>query len=122
MDIDNNGTVDITAHIDYNGAGNLVGNNSRGLGILYNQTTGTSKTNFGEVGYYANVFRDDGHEDYGNLSISMTYADYNNDGWLDLFLSRGSKGGSNSDESRIYLNDGTGKLNATDSRGAVVWR
>ncbi|MFB4696752.1 Ig-like domain-containing protein [Enterobacter hormaechei subsp. xiangfangensis] len=116
VDIDNNGTVDITAHIDYNGAGNLVGNNSRGLGILYNQTTGTSKTNFGEVGYYANVFRDDGHEDYGNLSISMTYADYNNDGWLDLFLSRGSKGGSNSDESRIYLNDGTGKLNATDSQ------
>ncbi len=51
VDIDNNGTVDITAHIDYNGAGNLVGNNSRGLGILYNQTTGTSKTNFGEVGY-----------------------------------------------------------------------
>lgn len=42
VDIDNNGTVDITAHIDYNGAGNLVGNNSRGLGILYNQTTGTS--------------------------------------------------------------------------------
>ncbi|QUG53899.1 Ig-like domain-containing protein [Enterobacter cloacae] len=116
VDIDNNGTVDITAHIDYNGAGNLVGNNSRGLGILYNQTTGTSNTNFGEVGYYANVFRDDGHEDYGNLSISMTYADYNNDGWLDLLLSRGSKGGSNSDESRIYLNDGTGKLNATDSQ------
>ena len=119
VDIDNNGTVDITAHIDYNGAGNLVGNNSRGLGILYNQTTGTSKTNFGEVGYYANVFRDDGHEDYGNLSISMTYADYNNDGWLDLFLSRGSKGSSNSDESRIYLNDGTGKLNATD--GQAQW-
>ena len=119
VDIDNNGTVDITAHIDYNGAGSFVGNNSRGLGILYNQTTGTSKTNFGEVGYYANVFRDDGHEDYGNLSISMTYADYNNDGWLDLFLSRGSKGSSNSDESRIYLNDGTGKLNATD--GQAQW-
>jgi hypothetical protein len=116
VDIDNNGTVDITAHIDYNGAGSYAGNNSRGLGILYNQTNGTTKTSFGEVGYYANVFRNDGHEDYGNRSISMTYGDYNNDGWLDLFLSRGSKGSANSDESRIYLNDGTGKLNATDSQ------
>ncbi|WP_115460464.1 Ig-like domain-containing protein, partial [Enterobacillus tribolii] len=119
VDIDNNGTVDITAHIDYNGAGSNVGNNSRGLGILYNQTTGTSKTNFGEVGYYADVFRNDGHEDYGNLSISMTYADFNGDGWLDLFLSRGSKNGSNSDESRIYLNDGAGKLKATDAQ--ALW-
>ncbi|WP_246020114.1 Ig-like domain-containing protein [Limnobaculum zhutongyuii] len=121
VDIDNNGTVDITAHIDYNGAGNFVGNTSRGLGILYNQLTnnGSGKTNFGSVGYYANVFTNDGHEDYGNLSISMTYADFNGDGWLDLFLSRGSKAGANSDESRIYLNDGTGRLIAQDSQ--ALW-
>ncbi|QBH94949.1 hypothetical protein EKN56_00085 [Limnobaculum zhutongyuii] len=119
VDIDNNGTIDITAHIDYNGAGSYVGNTSRGLGILYNQTTGSSKTNFGSVGYYANVFRNDGHEDYGNLSISMTYADYNGDGWLDLFLSRGSKNSANSNESRIYLNDGTGKLLASDNQ--ALW-
>ncbi|WP_447887834.1 Ig-like domain-containing protein, partial [Serratia fonticola] len=118
VDIDNNGTVDITAHIDYNGT-TYAGNASRGLGILYNQTTGTSSTNFGDVGYYANVFRDDGATDYGNLSISMTYADFNGDGWLDLFLSRGSKNGQNSDESRIYLNDGTGKLMATDQQ--ALW-
>ncbi|MBK5143785.1 Ig-like domain repeat protein [Budviciaceae bacterium BWR-B9] len=119
VDIDNNGTVDITAHVDYNGAGNNAGNGSRGLGILYNELTGTGKTNFGTVGYYANVFTNDGADDYGNLSISMTYADFNGDGWLDLFLSRGTKGGANSDESRIYLNDGTGKLMATDSQ--ALW-
>ncbi|MBK5143696.1 Ig-like domain repeat protein [Budviciaceae bacterium BWR-B9] len=121
VDIDNNGTVDITAHIDYNGVGNFVGNTSRGLGILYNQLTnnGSGKTNFSSVGYYANVFTNDGHEDYGNLSISMTYADFNGDGWLDLFLSRGSKAGANSDESRIYLNDGTGRLIAQDSQ--ALW-
>ncbi|VDZ75424.1 adhesin for cattle intestine colonization [Atlantibacter hermannii] len=120
VDIDNNGTIDITAHIDYNGKGDLFpGNASRGMGIIYNQTNGTSKTTFGDVGYYKDVFRNDGADDYGNLSISMTYADYNGDGWLDLFLSRGSKNGNNSDESRIYLNDGTGKLKATDS--AALW-
>ncbi|TQS86900.1 type I secretion C-terminal target domain-containing protein [Limnobaculum zhutongyuii] len=121
VDIDNNGTVDITAHIDYNGAGSYVGNTSRGLGILYNQLAndGTGKTKFGLVGYYANVFTNDGHEDYGNLSISMTYADFNGDGWLDLFLSRGSKAGANSDESRIYLNDGTGRLITQDNQ--ALW-
>ncbi|WP_152562797.1 Ig-like domain-containing protein, partial [Serratia sp. Ag1] len=118
VDIDNNGTVDITAHIDYNGT-TLVGNASRGLGILYNQTNGTTSTTFGEVGYYANVFRSDGATDYGNLSISMTYADYNGDGWLDLFISRGAKNAVDGNESRIYLNDGTGKLLATDAQ--ALW-
>ena len=115
VDIDNNGTVDITAHISYNGEGNRVGNTSRGLGIIYNSTNGTTSTSFDEVGYYSNVFRNDGANDFGNLSISMTYADFNGDGWLDLFISRGSKNGANGNESRIYLNDGTGKLLATDA-------
>ncbi|WP_337265206.1 Ig-like domain-containing protein, partial [Serratia sp. MMO-151] len=119
VDIDNNGTVDITAHIDYNGAGTYAGNGSRGLGIIYNQTNGTTSTTFGQVGYYANVFRSDGATDYGNLSISMTYADYNGDGWLDLFLSRGAKNAVDGNESRIYLNDGTGKLMATDAQ--ALW-
>lgn len=118
VDIDNNGTIDITAHVDYNGA-TLVGDLSRGMAIIYNQTMGSNQTNFGLVTNYANVFRNDGTNDYGNLSISMTYADYNNDGWLDLFLSRGSKAGANSDESRIYLNDGAGRLNATDAQ--ALW-
>ncbi|NDJ58739.1 hypothetical protein GWD52_17440 [Enterobacteriaceae bacterium 4M9] len=119
VDIDNNGTVDITAHIDYNGAGNNAGNGSRGLGILYNTVNGNGTTSFSTVGYYANVFKNDGADDYGNYSISMTYADFNGDGWLDLFLSSGSKNAANSNESRIYLNDGKGNLLATDAN--ALW-
>ncbi|MDE7590816.1 Ig-like domain-containing protein [Enterobacter bugandensis] len=119
VDIDNNGTVDITAHIDYNGAGSYAGDSSRGLGVMYNTVNGNGTMSFSSVAYAANVFRNDGTTDYGNLSISMTYADFNGDGWLDLFLSRGSKNAQNSDESRIYLNDGTGKLMATDQQ--ALW-
>ncbi|MDH2067734.1 Ig-like domain-containing protein [Pantoea sp. GD03673] len=119
VDIDNNGTVDITAHIDYNGASSYVGNASRGLGILYNTANGNGTTSFSSVGYYANVFRNDGANDYGNYSMSMTYADFNGDGWLDLFLSGGSKAGVNSNENRIYLNDGKGNLLASDAN--ALW-
>ncbi|KEY59683.1 hypothetical protein SRDD_14040 [Serratia sp. DD3] len=121
VDIDNNGTIDITGHVDFNTLTSNGGNLGRGLAVLYNQTTGTNQTNFGKVDIYSNVFRNDGHEDAGDRAISMTYADYNGDGWLDLFLSRGSKGATvgNTDESRIYLNDGTGNLNATDAQ--ALW-
>ncbi|WP_037383190.1 Ig-like domain repeat protein, partial [Serratia sp. DD3] len=122
VDIDNNGTVDITAHVDvldYYGTNYFDRDDGNSLAIIYNQTTGGSKTTFGKLDYYGSVFRTDGGTDYGNLSISMTYADYNGDGWLDLFLSRGQKGSANTNESRIYLNDGTGKLNATDAK--ALW-
>ncbi|WP_258575643.1 hypothetical protein [Candidatus Pantoea persica] len=51
VDIDNNGTVDITAHIDYNGAGVSVQSDySRGLGILNNTVNGDGITSFSSVG------------------------------------------------------------------------
>ncbi|WP_171068470.1 beta strand repeat-containing protein, partial [Acinetobacter gerneri] len=114
VDLDNNGTVDVVAHVDYNGTLNY-GNLGRGLGILYNSGT--------EAGFtyvnHANVFADDGHLDYGNLSQSVTFADFNGDGWLDMYLNRGAKNGVNSDESRIYLNNGKGQLNASDAD--AIW-
>ncbi|MFU8928168.1 beta strand repeat-containing protein [Acinetobacter puyangensis] len=110
VDIDNNGTVDIAAHIDRTN-GSYTGNNGRDLGFFYN--TGTEE-GFTFISLYS-IFAADAGDDAGNLSQSMTWADFNGDGWLDLYLNRGAKAGSDSTESRIYLNDGTGKLLATDA-------
>nr|WP_174506177.1 Ig-like domain-containing protein [Acinetobacter sp. Marseille-Q1620] len=114
VDLDNNGTIDIVAHVDYNGT-KLYGDCSRGMGILYNSGTSAGFTYINK----ANIFTSDGGTDYGNLQQSIVFADYNGDGWLDMFISRGSKGGCDSNESRIYLNDGTGKLNASDTQ--ALW-
>ncbi|MFV5515362.1 Ig-like domain-containing protein [Acinetobacter gerneri] len=114
VDLDNNGTIDIVAHVDYNGKV-LYGDCSRGMGIMYNSGTSAGFTYVNQ----ANVFTSDGGTDYGNLQQSIVFADYNGDGWLDMFISRGTKAGVDSNESRIYLNDGKGQLNATDSQ--ALW-
>ncbi|WP_213062690.1 beta strand repeat-containing protein [Acinetobacter populi] len=115
VDLDNNGTVDIVAHVDYNGYTSIQSDTSRGLGVLYNSGTASGFTYVG----YANVFAGDAGYDAGNLSQSVTFADFNGDGWLDMYINRGSKAGVDSTESRIYLNDGTGKLLATDAN--ALW-
>ncbi|AOA59320.1 hypothetical protein BFG52_13780 [Acinetobacter larvae] len=111
VDLDNNGAVDLLAHVSYNDA-SRVGNLSRGLGILYNSGGSDGFTYINKPNVYLN---DGGSQDAPNLLTSMTYADFNGDGWLDLYINKGSKGNANSDESRIYLNDGKGQLNATDA-------
>ncbi|SPL71105.1 HYR domain protein [Acinetobacter stercoris] len=115
VDLDNNGTVDLVAHVDYNGGSSSAGDSSRGMGVLYNSGTAAGFTYINK----ANIFTNDGGTDYGNLPQTILFADFNGDGWLDMYLNRGSKGGVNSDESRIYLNDGKGQLNATDTQ--ALW-
>ncbi|SDP24962.1 Ig-like domain-containing protein, partial [Desulforhopalus singaporensis] len=116
VDLDNDGSVDIAAHTDRLGGGNP----GRVLTVFHNEFNDSSSQQF-TMQDYTNVFRNDGYVDYGNLSYSMTWGDYDGDGYLDLFLSRGNiKGGvGNSDESRIYFNDGSGGLKtATED---VTW-
>lgn len=115
VDLDNNGTIDILANVNYNGAA-LVGDASKGLAILYNSGTsaGFTYVNAANVFEGGSAARDD-----PNSLMSMTYADFNGDGWLDLYMNRGAKAGVASNESRIYLNDGTGKLNTADAQ--AMW-
>ncbi|MCU1718868.1 Ig-like domain-containing protein, partial [Pseudomonas sp. 5P_3.1_Bac2] len=108
VDLNNDGRVDITAHSNYNGS-TLAGNGGTGLAVLYNDGA-----EFSQYSNYTGVFRNEGWMDLGDVTIAMTWADFNGDGWLDLYLNRGSKNGANSNESRIYLNDGQGGLLATD--------
>ncbi len=101
VDIDNNGTVDLAGHGDRNGYTALT--------VLQNKGSG----DFEASRNFANVFRDDRELDakqVSNNSVAMTWADFDGDGDLDLFLARGTRGSTgyngNSDDSRIYLNKG----------------
>lgn len=101
VDVDNNGTVDLAGHGDRSGYTALT--------VLQNKGNG----DFEASRNFANVFRDDRTLDakqVSNNSVAMTWADFDGDGDLDLFLARGSRGSSgyngNSDDSRIILNKG----------------
>ncbi|SDH82210.1 VCBS repeat-containing protein [Pseudomonas panipatensis] len=101
VDIDNSGSVDLAGHNDQYG--------STALGVLLNKGDGS----FAREQEFANVFYNHNADDlkqYSNVAVAMTWADFNGDGYLDLFLAQGATGSTgwtgNSDDSRIYLNKG----------------
>ncbi|WP_233871715.1 Ig-like domain-containing protein [Paraburkholderia adhaesiva] len=125
VDLNNDGMVDIVMHstnivapngsvITANGANST--NNSRL--VVVSQTADDS---WAVTQIVNNVFQMGGGDvdpGVGN-GVSMTWADFNGDGYMDLFLGRGnesttteSQASGNAGEyaSRIYFNDGTGKL------------
>ncbi|MDW9652891.1 type I secretion C-terminal target domain-containing protein [Sinorhizobium meliloti] len=122
VDIDNNGTIDIAAHTDQQASGSF--GYSRTLSVFINN--GITFTTALQQNYY-NVFRidDNSGNDDGNRVTSMTWADFNGDGWLDLYLNMGGDGttststSSNSNQSRIYLNDGAGHLSTAST--STIW-
>lgn len=100
VDLDNNGTVDLAGHNDQYG--------NTALAVLLTQDDGS----FGREQTFGNMFRSDSasRTEHSNLSTAMTWADFDGDGDLDLFLARGSQSSTgkkgNADDSRIYLNKG----------------
>ncbi|MEI9853707.1 Ig-like domain-containing protein [Enterobacter mori] len=97
VDINNDGTVDVVQHTNRSGAYSLTVINNNGNGTL---SIGQNLTNVFVVNA-ANT----------TTAASMTWADFNGDGYMDLYL--GSS--YNNNGGVIYYNDGTGTLSATKS-------
>ncbi|MCL9666973.1 Ig-like domain-containing protein [Rosenbergiella epipactidis] len=95
VDLNNDGTVDIVQHTNRGGAYTLTVITNKGDGTL---AIGQDVTNV-FVGNGAN----------SNNAASMTWADFNGDGYMDLYIASGSKG----NPGLIYYNDGKGKLAST---------
>jgi hypothetical protein len=94
VDLNNNGTVDIVEHT--NGSGNFA------LTTFINDQT--SATSFSAMTHLAGVFS------LVPAGISMTWADFNNDGFMDLYLDKGRNAANTADTnaSRIYWNNQAG--------------
>ncbi|HEI9734936.1 TPA: SDR family oxidoreductase [Enterobacter cloacae] len=133
VDINNDGIVDFVMHsqnivsdgsrIDANGATDSSAARSTNQARLV-VVNGTNNGNWKVTQIVDNVFQrgSDSDPDIGN-GVAMTWGDYNGDGYLDLFLGRGSESttsdssaGNNAGEyaSRIHFNDGNGKLLSDD--------
>jgi hypothetical protein len=97
VDLNNDGTVDIVQHTNRGGAYSLTVINNNGNGTL---SIGQNMTNV----FVANASNT-------TTAASMTWADFNGDGYMDLYL--GSS--YNNNGGVIYYNDGTGQLSTTKS-------
>ena len=98
VDLNNDGMVDIAQHTT-NGANNYA------LSTMLNQGDGSF--------VWGQNFINTMYSGIGSAAapnaVSMTWADYNGDGYMDLYMGMSSGSGTNG---FLMLNDGTGKLNA----------
>ncbi|WP_392563987.1 Ig-like domain-containing protein [Orbus wheelerorum] len=114
VDINNDGAVDIVGHMGINNSDFVTDPYNRYLGIFTNNASvgnSASLTEQFNFSFYKNIFNGDGASDYGYLLQSMVWADFDGDGYLDLYIGNGSNlNATNSNEGRIYLNDQNGGL------------
>ena len=123
IDLNNDGTVDLVYHAEGTTPAKIGG-----PGTSLAKSTNTYKLvvaqNMGDGSWYTpqilNDFFQRNTDNEGNASsgaangISMTWADFNGDGYMDLFVGRGRKLTDHSEyESRILFNDGHGHLSST---------
>lgn len=112
IDLDNNGTI------DFAGNGRVRGANSDDQQLLtlmnsgITQTNGVYGTNWSMGQRFASALPSHDNDDTYKNTISMTWADYNGDGYMDLFLAKNGNGWNGGRESQIFYNkgDGSGQL------------
>ena len=115
VDINNDGAVDITYSADspYNeitSNGDYSGNYYR---FVLAENDGTGNLDVTQI--VENMMYNDAGATFDGLS--MTWADFNGDGWLDLFQGTTYSGNN----SAIFFNDGTGKLSGTNTDSDSVF-
>ena len=126
VDIDNNGTIDFVGHTVANRADAFVISNgsASGMSVLKNSGVGSlNGSNWSISQTFDDVYNYNGSrgvsgagEDNTYLhTVSMTWADFNGDGYLDLFMGNGRLGNSVSSDSVVYYNN-NGTLSATAQR------
>ena len=109
VDLNNDGKVDIAQHT-------TNGGNNNALSTMFNQgngsfTWGQNFTNTMYSGYGSGA---------ASSAVSMTWADFNGDGYMDLYMSMSRTSSGTSQGGVLMLNDGSGNLLAGTAVGTAT--
>ena len=109
VDLNNDGKVDIAQHT-------TNGSNNYALSTMFNQGNGTFT--------WGQNFTNTMYSGYGaaaaSNAVSMTWADFNGDGYMDLYMSMSRTSSGTSQGGVLMLNDGSGNLLAGTAVGTAT--
>ncbi|KAF1018350.1 MAG: hypothetical protein GAK29_04277 [Acinetobacter bereziniae] len=110
VDLNNDGMVDLAAHVGVTSQTGAAAAYTLGL-LLNNGTSSVTGTNWTQSQTIDNVFDVIRGSASSITPVSMTWADFNGDGYLDLYLNTTNTG--TTANSKIFLNNGNGTLATT---------
>ncbi|HHH4111683.1 TPA: Ig-like domain-containing protein [Enterobacter hormaechei subsp. xiangfangensis] len=109
VDLNNDGKVDIAQHT-------TNGGNNYALSTMFNQSNGSFT--------WGQNFTNTMYSGYGSAAasnaVSMTWADFNGDGYMDLYMSMSRTSSGTSQGGVLMLNDGSGNLLAGTAVGTAT--